>query len=97
MDKRNAIEVEEVTDPAELARARKLDEQADANSAWLQGHIADVYTKHRGKFICVAGQELFVGETVKEAVAQATAAHPDDEGCLMRYILMEKVPRIYAV
>lgn len=91
------IEVEEVTDADEIAKARRQRQQFDLNSAWLQDHIAEIYASHRGKCVCVAGQELFVAETAKAAIAQATAAHPDDQGWFTRYIPMEKVARIYAV
>jgi len=91
------IVMEEVIDGEELAKARRQREQFDRNSAWLQAHIAEVYSKHRGKCICIAGEELFVADTVKEAIAQATAAHPDDEGWFTRYIPKAKVARIYAV
>jgi len=91
------IEMQTVTDTDELAKAQKQREQFDRNSVWLQTHISDIYTKHRGKCVCVAGQDVFVADTAKEAIAQATAAHPDDEGWFTRYIPKEKVARIYAV
>lgn len=94
---RTSIVMEEVTDAEELRKARQQREQFDRNSAWLQAHIAEVYSKHRGKCVCVAGEELFVAETVKEAIAQATTAHPDDEGWFTRYIPKEKVARIYTL
>jgi len=56
-----------------------------------------VYATHRGKCICIAGEELFVADTAKEAIARATTAHPDDEGWFTRYIPKEKVARIYAL
>ena len=96
-NQRTPIVMEEVTDTEELLKARRQREQFDRNSAWLQAHISEVYSKHRGKCICVAGEELFVADTVKEAIAQATAAHPDDKGWFTRYIPKEKVARIYAV
>jgi hypothetical protein len=88
---RTPIVMEEVTDLQELLKARQQREQFDRNSAWLQAHIAEVYSKHRGKCVCVAGEELFVADTVKEAIAQATTAHPDDKGWFTRYIPKEKV------
>ncbi len=98
MDTRpTAIEMEEVTDAKELTKARRQREQFDRNSAWLQAHISEIYAKHRGKCICIAGQKLFVGDTVQDAITQATTAHPDDEGWFTRYIPKEKVARIYAV
>jgi len=92
----NLIVMEEVTDPVELAEAQAQREQFDCNSAWLEAHVSEVYSKHRGKCICIAGEELFVADTPREALAKATAAHPEDKGCFVRYIPKEKVPRIYA-
>jgi hypothetical protein len=88
--------MEEVTDPVQLAEAQAQREQFDRNSAWLQAHASEIYPKHRGKCICIAGEELFVAETASEAVAQATAAHPHDKGRFVHYIPKQKVPRIYA-
>ena len=90
------ITMEEVTDPQEIAQAQALWAQADRNSAWLQAHVPEIYGQHRGKFIVVAGEELFVGATPTEALALARAAHPDDHGSLIRYIYPKKAARIYA-
>jgi hypothetical protein len=90
------IVMEEVTDPEELARARAQRERFDRNVAWLHAHGAEVYPRHRGKFICVAGEELFVANTPEQALAQAAAAHPDDDGSFLHYVPSEKLPRIYA-
>lgn len=97
MNKPTIIEMQEVTDANELAKTRKQREQFDRNSAWLQSNISDIYAKHRGKCICVAGQEVFVADTARDAIAQATAAHPEDAGWFTRYIPKEKVARLYAV
>ena len=71
-------------------------EQFDRNAAWVQAHASDIYSKHRGQCICIAGEELFVAATAKEALALATAAHPDDKGRFVHYIPKDKVARIYA-
>lgn len=94
---RAEILMQELTDSGELAKARKLREQFDRNSQWLQSHIADVYTEYRGKCICIAGQEAFIGDTLDEAIALATATHPEDEGWFTRYIPLEKVAKVYAI
>lgn len=88
--------MELVDDPVELAEARSQREQFDRNWAWLKAHASEVYTTHRGKCICIAGEELFVAATAREAVDLAAAAHPNDEGRFVHYIPREKVPRIYA-
>ena len=88
--------MEEVTDPAELAKAREQDARAQLNSDWLQAHVQEIYTQHRGKVIVVAGQQLFVADTPAAALALARVAHPDDDGSLIRYIPERKVAWIYA-
>jgi len=67
------IIMEEVTDPQELAEARAQRELFDRNADWLQAHASEVYTKYRGKVICIAGEELFAADSAKEAIALATA------------------------
>jgi hypothetical protein len=88
--------MEEVTDPQEIAAFQARWAQAQRNSDWLQAHAHEIYTQHRGKFIVVSREELFVGDTPEEANALATAAHPDDQGSLSRYIYPKKMARIYA-
>jgi hypothetical protein len=91
------IVMEEVNDTEELEKARQQRKQFDRNAAWLQAHISEIYSQHRGKCICIAGEELFVANTAKEAIALATMVHPDDNGWFTRYIPKEKVARIYAI
>lgn len=95
-DHQSTIVMKEVTDPEELAKARAQDERFDRNSAWLQAHIPEVYSRYRGKCVVIAGQELFAADTPEEAWKLAAAAHPEDDGCFIRYIPREKVARIYA-
>jgi hypothetical protein len=95
--RRNVVVMEEVTDANEIANARGQRDSFDRNAAWLQRHIAEVYSRHRGKCICVAGEELFVAETAKEAIARARAAHPQDRGWFTRYIPRHKRAMIYGV
>lgn len=90
------IVMEEVTDPEENAKFRARWQHAARNSAWLQAHAHEVYSQYRGRFVVVAGEELFVGDTPDEALRLAKAGHPEDEGSLIRYIYREKMARIYA-
>ena len=90
------ITMTEIGDPALLAAMHAQQQRFRRNSDWLQAHISSVYARHRGKYICVAGDELFVADTTGEVVAQARAAHPDDNGLLLRYIPRERMERIYA-
>lgn len=90
------ITMEEITDPTEIASLQVQWQQAERNSVWLQAHAHEIYTQHRGKFIVVAGEELFVGETSVEARTLAKAAHPEDQGSISRYIYPQKMARIYA-
>ena len=97
MEPQHIIEVTEITDPIELARSRVAMEQFDRNSDWLQAHIPEVYSQYRGKSICVANQELFIGDSAKEAMTKARAIHPDEKGVLTRYIPKENMDRVYAL
>jgi len=90
------IVMEEVTDPLEVSKARNRREKFDRNFAWFRTHASEVYEGHRGKFICIAGEQLFAASTPEEAIAQATAAYPGDEGSFVQYIPLEKMARVYA-
>jgi hypothetical protein len=81
--------------PEEAARFRARQERFRRNTAWLQAHAAEVYG-HRGKYVCVAGQQAFVADTAEEAVAQARAAHPEDDGYFVHFVPKERAARIYA-
>jgi hypothetical protein len=89
------IVMEELTDPAELAKARAQDERFARNWAWFESHASEIYASHRGKCICIAGEEIFVADTAEEVLASAMAAHPEDDGRFTRIIPREKVTRVY--
>jgi hypothetical protein len=95
-DPSTRVVMELVTDSAELARSNAQWARFDRNAAWLQARAADVYPRCRGRCICIAGEELFVADSAREAVALAKAVHPEDDGLFVRYIPREKVDRIYA-
>jgi len=90
------LTLEEVNDPAEIARVRAVHEQAKRNSDWLEAHWPDILPEALGKHLVVAGQEAFIADTSAEAWAMAKAAHPDDDGGLCQYVLPGRGPRIYA-
>ena len=85
----------EETDPVEIAEARARAEKFDRNYAWLEAHAAEVFS-HRGTYICIAGQQLFVGDDIKHLLAQARAAHPEDDAPLFQFVPKNRGPRIYA-
>jgi hypothetical protein len=95
-DKPHTVVIEEVTDPQELAEARARRTRFDRNETWLQAHAAEIYRCHRGRYICIAGNELFVADTPDGAYASGKSAHPEDDGSFVRYIPKEKLPRVYA-
>ena len=88
--------MEEEAHPADFATIQARRQRFARNAAWLQAHATEVYTHYRGKCICIAGEELFVADTPAEVLALATAAHPEDDGRLLRDIPREKLARIYA-
>src|SRR5581483_4407941 len=90
-----SIVLEEVTDPAQLTEARARRQRLERNWAWFEAHAAEIYTHHRGKCICISGEELFVAGTAEEVLALASAAHPEDDGRFTRYIPRERMAKIY--
>ena len=89
------IQMHEETDPVVNEKARERLARFDKNWDWLEAHAAEFYS-HRGKNICVAGQQLFVGDSEEDAIAQARAAHPEDDAPFFQYVPKERLPRIYA-
>jgi hypothetical protein len=88
--------MEIITDPVALASAEVRRRAFERNQAWLEAHASEVFSQNRGRFYCISGQELFVGESADAALREARAAHPDDEGRFTGYIPREKMDRIYA-
>jgi hypothetical protein len=91
-----AVVLEEVTDPVQLSEAQARRARLYRNWSWFEAHATEIYTRHRGKCICISGEELFVADTAGEVLAQAEAAHPEDDGRFTRYIPRERMARIYA-
>lgn len=89
------ITMYEETDPVEIAKARAQMEKFERNYAWLVANAKEVFS-HRGTYICIAGQELFVGDDIKELLARAKTAHPEDDGPLFQYVPRERAARVYA-
>jgi hypothetical protein len=94
--KPSSISVEEVTDAEALAKARLRREQFERNMDWFRPNAAAIYAANRGKHICIAGGELFRADSAQEALAQARAAHPEDEGRFTLYVPHEALERVYA-
>ena len=94
--KSSPLAMVEIIDPQEIAKIKAQRARFRKNSDWLQAHVPHVYAQHRGKYICVAGLQLFVADTAPEVVAAARKSHPQDDGLLLRYIPREKLERVYA-
>jgi hypothetical protein len=62
--------------PDERATALAEQEEFRKNTRWFSAHAKEIRDQHPGKYICVAGQELFVADDAGEVYAQARAAHP---------------------
>jgi hypothetical protein len=87
--------IEEVNDPVATERVRLAQERYRRNSDWLAAHWGDLLPGALGKHVAVAGQEAFVADTPQEAIAAAQAAHPEDQGLLIQYVIPHKGPRFY--
>lgn len=90
------ITIEEVNDPAEIARHRQVRERADRNWDWLKAHQHELLPQAFGKFLAVAGQEAFLADTLDDALDWVRTAHPEDTGHLVEYVWPPKGPRIYS-
>jgi hypothetical protein len=88
--------VEEVTDPAEIARCRAQQDRARRNIEWLEAHWPDVLPQAGAKFLAVAEEEAFLADTPEAAWAWVAASHPNDDGALVQCIRPQRGLRIYA-
>lgn len=79
----------------ELADFHRRMDQFRKNMDWYEAHALEIGERYAGQYICVAGQELFSGDTSQEARAKARAAHPDDDGALGEYVRATKGPLVY--
>jgi hypothetical protein len=87
--------VSELNDPVEIALANERARKFKQNCDWLNTNAKEVYS-HRGKYVCIAGQQLFIGDDVKEVVARARTAHPDDDAPFVQFVPNERSEAIYA-
>ena len=88
--------MEFVDDPREIEEARTSFAHFGRNLKWYEAHSKEVFARGAGRHICIAGEELFVADTVKEVLALAKAAHPEDKGVFCEFVRAEKNPKIYA-
>ena len=79
----------EVT-PEERAQNLARLEEFRKNVDWFSANAAALRAAHTGKFICIAGEEVFVGDNPVEVVDRAKAAHPDLAG---GFLSMRLLPR----
>ena len=85
----------EVSDEERIANRTAM-EQFQLNLAWWNARVKEIRDAHTGRFVCVAGQELFVGDDPIEVMARAEAAHPNRGGFLSLYLSTHRGPKIYA-
>jgi len=84
------------TTPQERAEALAVAEEFRKNAEWFGTQAKEIRDAHTGKFICVAGRELFVGDDPVEVVARAKAAHPTAGGFFSLRLSTHRGPKIYA-
>lgn len=81
------IEIPEISDEDRAANVAMLAEH-NKNVTWWNAHADEIVARHAGKYVCVAGQELFVGDDPLEVSARAVAAHP----ALRRGLFAKRIP-----
>jgi hypothetical protein len=91
---RSQVVIEEREMPLELGR---LFEQARRNLHWFNENAErlDVFNRYRGRYVAVAGGELFVGDSRAEVERLARAKYRDEMPHIRR-IPAEKRAWIYA-
>ncbi|VTU02739.1 Uncharacterized protein OS=Candidatus Entotheonella sp. TSY2 GN=ETSY2_51570 PE=4 SV=1 [Gemmataceae bacterium] len=83
--------------PAEQTEAAARRATYLANAAWASRHAALIGRTCAGRFVCIAGGELFVADTPAEAHALAGTAHPDEVGATYSTRVPDQQrPKIYA-
>jgi len=87
---------EPVTTPEAKAKALVAVVEFQKNVEWFGTRAKEIRDAHTGKFICVAGQELFVGDDPVEVTTQAKSAHPELGGFFSMRLSMHRGPKIYA-
>ncbi|QJX00130.1 hypothetical protein [Frigoriglobus tundricola] len=72
-------------------------EQFQLNLMWWNTHVEEIRAAYTGKFVCVAGQELFAGDDPIEVIARAKAAHPNPGyGFFSLFLSPHRGPKIHA-
>jgi len=64
--------------PEQLAELELQRMHALRNQKWFADHATEIIERYAGQVVCIAGGELFVAATIREAEDKATAAHPED-------------------
>ena len=83
--------------PEERARNLARLEEFRKNVEWFGAHATELRNAHAGLFVCILGQEAFVGDDPVEVVARAKAAHPASPGGSFTIRLsIHEGPKIYA-
>lgn len=65
---------------------KKKAQEVTADGNWLSQHSAEIWERHKGKYIAVVEQTLFVGDTWEEAISKAK------EKCPGRRPLVRHIP-----
>jgi hypothetical protein len=83
--------------PTESVEAQQERERHLRNLNWFSRHAVEIGRNHPGKFVCVAGEELFVGTVPEEVLSRAVEKHPEDRGATFsKYIPTHRGPKVYA-
>jgi len=84
------------TTPEAKAQALAAVVEFQKNVEWFGARAKEIRDAHTGKFICVAGQELFVGDDPVEVTAHAKSVHPQLGGFFSMRLSTHRGPKIYA-
>ncbi|MEX2214057.1 MAG: hypothetical protein WD768_08020 [Phycisphaeraceae bacterium] len=95
--KREPIVITEVTDPEEIRQADELRAAYDRNREWYHSHQREIVDQHKGKYVAVANEKLFVAATTEELFALIDTTFPRATGIYSTYVPRQRRLFIYAI
>lgn len=89
--------IEAPSTPAERAAALDERERYLRNARWFAARADEIGRTHVGRFVCVAGEELFLGDVPEQVLAEARTKHPHESGAVFyKYVSRHRGPKVYA-
>lgn len=83
---RRPLKMEVDSCPETVAAHRAHLDRFRQNARIFDDAAREIESRHPGKYICIAGQELFANDTLADALAAARQRHPNDDAPFVHYV-----------